>query len=191
MHLYIMTKTRDTRQDDELAWAQLMCLAQQGDKQAYENLLRILSRVISAYLHKRFGRYEFIDDCVQESLMAIHQARGTYNSKQAFKPWLFAIVRNKTIDVLRKHKRHQNKLEKVSTETQQKHYQTGIESDIESQQLLTALSPLHREALTLTKFIGMSNSEAADKLSISESAMKVRVHRAIAETKKLLQAESV
>ena len=34
--------------------------------------------------------------------MAIHLARHTYDPSRPFRPWMFAIVRHKTIDILRK-----------------------------------------------------------------------------------------
>ena len=48
-----------------------------------------------------------------------------------------------------------------------------------------------REALTLTKLLGSSSAEAAQQLSISESALKVRVHRAMGKLKRMLEVESV
>ena len=54
---------------------------------------------------------------------------------------------------------------------------------------MDSLSPQHREVITLTKFIGLSNAEAAAQLSISESAVKVRVHRAIGKLTRLMEAD--
>jgi RNA polymerase sigma-70 factor (ECF subfamily) len=65
-----------------------------------------------------------------------------------------------------------------------------MEEDLAQGQLLLSLSPQYREAITLTKIIGMSNAEAAARLSISEGAVKVRVHRAISKLKQLLEAET-
>ena len=45
---------------------------------------------------------DLLEDCVQESLAAVHKARDTYETARLFRPWLFAIVRYKTFDILRK-----------------------------------------------------------------------------------------
>jgi RNA polymerase sigma-70 factor (ECF subfamily) len=44
--------------------------------------------------------------------------------------------------------------------------------------VLAALAPEHREALQLTRLMGFSTAEAARRLGISETALRVRVHRA-------------
>ena len=56
--------------------------------------------------------------------------------------------------------------------------------------MLDSLSPQQREALTLTKINGLTIAEAATQLSISESALKVRVHRAIARLRRLVEADT-
>ena len=89
---------------DELRWAALMCSAQAGHEAAYRLLLEELSEVINRYLCSRFGHHHFIEDSVQDTLVAIHQARHTYDQRRRFRPWLFAIVRHKAIDTLRRQK---------------------------------------------------------------------------------------
>ena len=79
-----------------------MAAAHRGDKRLYERLLRETAIAIDRYIRRRFGALSFVDDCVQECLLAIHNARHTYNPERPFRPWLFALVRNKTIDLLRR-----------------------------------------------------------------------------------------
>lgn len=45
------------------------------------------------------------EDAVQEALIAAHQKQSTFNGKSAFKTWVFAILKNKIIDILRKRAR--------------------------------------------------------------------------------------
>ena len=176
---------------DEARWAALMCSAQHGSEDDYRQLLIELSRVIKHYLLRRIGRQHFVDDCVQDSLIAIHQARHSYDPRRRFRPWLFAIVRHKAIDALRR-QHSQQKLALQQEVTQPDSLQgqdCEIENNIAQGRLLARLSPEHREVLTLTKFIGLSNAEAATHLSISEGAVKVRVHRAIGNLTRLLEAD--
>jgi RNA polymerase sigma-70 factor, ECF subfamily len=70
--------------------------------------------------------------------------------------------------------------------------QPGKPEDAVAQgQMMTCLRPQYREALTLTKIIGLSNAEAAARLCISEGAVKVRVHRAIGRLRRLLEADAL
>ncbi len=175
---------------DEQRWASLMVSAQQGNESDYRLLLSELGEVINHYLRSRFGRHHFIEDCVQDSLIAIHQARHTYDSRRKFRPWMFAIVRHKTIDSLRQQRSQQRVIEEHGSELLSGQASNAeLDDNISSGLLLDALSGQHREALTLTKLVGLSTAEAAARLNISESALKVRVHRAIGKLKRLLEAD--
>ena len=87
---------------DEERWSTLMVSAQAGHEGDYRCLLGELSEVVLRYLASRIGPQHYLDDCVQETLIAVHQARHTYDSSRRFRPWLFAIVRHKAVDALRK-----------------------------------------------------------------------------------------
>ena len=91
-----------TQDQDNARWSKLMSSAQSGDEQAYRALLGELALVIKRYLLSRFGYHDQLDDCVQECLLGLHDARHTYDPRRPFKPWLFAIVRHKAVDHLRK-----------------------------------------------------------------------------------------
>lgn len=100
-------------ENDELRWSQMMGQAQLGDERGYAQLLEELGDAIAAFLNSRFGPIDLIEDCVQECLIAIHSARHTYDTKRLFRPWFFAIVRNRTIDLLRSQRSYKTALEKT------------------------------------------------------------------------------
>ena len=181
-------------ESDEQNWSRLMVNAQAGNESDYRQLLTELTDVIFNFLRSRFGDHHFIEDCVQETLMAIHQARHTYDQHRPFRPWLFAIVRHKAIDTLRKQSTRQRITNQYQGE-QEIFSPTGRHSEAESEmikgRLLASLSVQHREVLTLTKIIGFSVAETAEKLGISESLVKVRVHRAIRKLKKFLETDTL
>jgi len=179
------------KKNDEARWAGLMLQAQEGKEDAYELLLSELAEAISAYLRSRFGDIEVLEDCVQESLIAIHQARDTYEPGRLFRPWLFAIVRYKSIDILRK-KNSFNKLlelQQLSGDELVLDFDAQFDGKVNCGQILSELSDRHRQAIVLTKLEGLTMREAARYLKISESAMKVRVHRALHASRQLLDAK--
>jgi RNA polymerase sigma-70 factor (ECF subfamily) len=186
-HFSMPETATDAYSSDDSRWSALMASAQAGDERDYRELLSELSDVINRYLRSRIGQHDFVEDCVQESLIAIHRARHTYDPARRFRPWLFAIVRNKAIDMLRRHRSSQTVIPNdIDTQAQV----TGeIDDDVAAGELMGCLSPEYRQAITLTKIVGLSNAEAAGQLRISESAMKVRVHRAIHSLKRLLEAD--
>ena len=171
------------READERRWSAWMTEAQAGNAESYERLLHELSPVIRGYLHARFGRFDALDDCVQECLLTIHQARHSYDSRRPFRPWLFAIVRNRTIDVMRKARRRTEFTENAVVNP-------DWNSEIDSRRLLGQLSKGLRETLLLTKLLGLSTAECAARQGISESLVKVRVHRGIRQLRSLWEAEA-
>lgn len=180
-----------TRSDnDEQRWSQLMGKAQQGDERSYAQLLEELGDVIAAFLHSRFGPIDIIEDCIQEGLIAIHAARHTYDTKRLFRPWFFAIVRNRTIDILRSQRSYKSALEK-NTLGHIEDTAISVEDEINKSMVFSMLAPAYRDVLLLTKVAGFTTSEVAEKLGISESAVRVRVHRGIKETRKILQKGQV
>lgn len=175
--------------EDEARWSSLMGRAQTGDALAYRQLLDELSVLVDRYLRARFGAHDFVEDCVQEVLLAVHQARHTYDGRRAFRPWLFAIIRHKSTDALRRSavrgRYHAPLDDCAAPET------AAPEAELDSGRLLAALPAGLRAALTLTKISGMSTAEAAAELNISESALKVRVHRAVGKLRRMMETDTV
>jgi RNA polymerase sigma-70 factor (ECF subfamily) len=83
----------------------LMERSQHGDRQAYHELLEISAKLIRSFLYRRLQYKQDIEDILQESLIAVHKSRHTYQANRAFKPWLFAITNYKLQDYFRKHYR--------------------------------------------------------------------------------------
>lgn len=181
------------REVDESRWSALMVSAQGGNQGDYRVLLRELGDVVHAFLASRFGHHDFIEDCVQEALMAVHLARHTYDPSRPFRPWLFAIVRHKTIDVLRKQRSRAQAADQYKREQavlSQAAATPGASDGAAGDGLLERLPEKQREILVLTKVIGYSMAEAAGRLGITQSAAKVRAHRAIHKLRQLLREEA-
>jgi RNA polymerase sigma-70 factor (ECF subfamily) len=180
--------------DDEHDWSEWMLLAQSGDAHAYERLLISLSRAITGYIFHRFGNVEFADDCVQESLIALHEARHTYLPGRPIRPWVFAIVRNRAIDMLRRQQRRQRlfpiDLDDAAAVLPVAAPEESADDRREmAGQVLASLPPQQKQALVFTKLMGLSITEAASRAGISAGAMKVRVHRATRAAIRVLEAD--
>jgi RNA polymerase sigma-70 factor, ECF subfamily len=179
----------DKYAEDEMRWASLMTSAQSGNESDYRQLLGELSELISRYLQSRFGGYDFVEDCVQEVLMAVHEARHTYDGRRAFRPWLFAIIRHKSTDAMRRAEvrgRYFGPEDSGAEPTT-----AGPDETLGGGSLIAKLPANLRDPLTLTKIVGLSTAEAAGRLNISESALKVRVHRAIKRLRKFMETEEL
>lgn len=169
-----------------------MAAAQSGDEAAYRALLAELAEVTRKFLLSRFGHSEFVDDCVQETLISIHQARHTYDPGRPFRAWFFAIVRNKSIDLFRQRRTRTRALEHYQRDHEilsQGDHEREDEHGMAEGRLLESLPEQQREVLVLTKIIGYSGKEAADRLGITEGAVKLRTHRAIRSLRRMLEKE--
>lgn len=179
---------------DDAHWSSLMQRAQAGDRLAYERLLTELGVAIAGYLRHRFGAVDFAEDCVQECLIAIHEARHSFEPGRPFRPWLFAIVRHRAIDMLRRQRTHAAVFAAGVMPDDVPAADAAADPERRDRRLamgavLAALEPEHREALQLTRLMGFSTAEAASRLGISETALRVRVHRATRAAIRLLEAE--
>src|SRR6185295_10211879 len=69
----------------------MMLASLSGDTASYRLLLTVLSRHLRSYYARRLARHADAEDLVQETLIAIHARRGTYDAGQPFSVWLHAI----------------------------------------------------------------------------------------------------
>jgi RNA polymerase sigma-70 factor (ECF subfamily) len=131
---------------------------------------------------------------VQETLISVHQARHTWDPSRPFRAWFFAIVRNKSIDMFRQRQSRARVLEHYQRDHEvlaQAGGEGRVQSEISGGRLLESLPEPQREVLVLTKIIGYSGAEAAQQLGISEGAVKLRVHRAIRNLRRMLEKEEL
>ena len=69
------------------AWGTLMATGQDGHGGAYHRLLGELASWLNRYFARRLPPGD-VDDAVQETLLAVHRRRHTYDPRQPFGPWL-------------------------------------------------------------------------------------------------------
>jgi RNA polymerase sigma-70 factor (ECF subfamily) len=179
----------EARTEEEARWSQWMVRANTGDAEAYAELLGEIGGVMERYLRRRFGESDFVEDCVQECLLAIHRARATYDPARRFRPWMFTIVRHKAIDVLRRRgTRYRHEAQEGRGEEPLAPIADPVVA-LQAAEALRGLAPEYRDALLMTKLEGHSLDEAARQAGVSVTAMKSRVHRGIKQVRRLLAQE--
>lgn len=77
-----------------------MVAAQNGHGGAYRRLLGEMSEWLARYFQRRLPPGD-VDDAIQETLLAVHRRRHTYDPQYPLGPWLAAIAKNKWVDQLR------------------------------------------------------------------------------------------
>jgi RNA polymerase sigma-70 factor (ECF subfamily) len=162
----------------EAQYRDWMLAALMGDASAYRMLLAGLTRHLRAYYARRLDSGE-AEDAVQETLIAIHARRATYDPGLPFTAWVYGIARYKLIDEYRRHKRRATvPLEEAGELFGHDETQEAI-ARRDVSKLLAKLPPAKRQLVSDIKLDGVSIAEAAKRSGMSESAVKVSVHRAI------------
>ena len=104
--------------------------------------------------------------------------RQTYDPAQPFTPWLYAIARYKLIDHPRRTRASVTDVSIEDAEAITAHHdQAASESSRDLDHLLERLPPRSRTAIRYVKLDGLSVAETAARTRMSESAVKVTVHR--------------
>lgn len=183
-------RNAEARAEEGARWSQGMCRANAGDAEVYGELLHEIGVVLEKYVRRRFGDSDFVEDCVQECLLAIHRARASYDPSRSFRSWMFTIARHKVIDTLRRRAARGRYETSQGSGDEAAAPANGSRAALEAADALRALSPEYREALLLTKLEGRSVSEAAEQVGVSVSAMKSRVHRGIRQVRSVLESEA-
>lgn len=175
------------RSNDDI-WSELMMAGQAGNGGAYNRLLSEISIWLQRYYARRLPT-SMIDDAVQESLVALHVKRHTYEHDRPFTPWLAAIARYKWIDRLRAMKR-------LRTESIEGHdfaipdHGSGVRSAVAVDALLQNLKPAQAGVIRLVKLDGLSIEEAAQATGQSVSLVKINIHRGLARLSKLIDTNA-
>jgi RNA polymerase sigma-70 factor (ECF subfamily) len=181
---------KNEQRDQDLA--RLMELAQKGDSEAYKVLLKQCQVIIKAYLTVRLGSAPALEDLVQETLIAIHKAKHTYDPRRNFGSWMITIAKYKYIDHIRKWQKQASKEtvdEEVLNNLIAHSDQTGQGDELNTQ-LQSALSSLPEKqnlTVTLLKIEGLSVKEVSEKTGLSEANVKVTAHRAYKILRKKLR----
>lgn len=154
----------------------------------------LASYIQNAFLRFRLGAESGQEDVLQEVLLAVHVKRHTYDSKQFFLPWLYAIARYKLIDYLRKNKvRSEVPLEDdLNSELENVEAMMPLDShaDVDIEALCEFLPEKQKTVLKLVKLEGLSVEEAAQRTGYSPSDIKVTVHRAMKSLQEKVQKEA-
>ncbi len=151
-----------------------------GDADAHTRLLTELAGLLRRFYQRRLQQQPAdIEDLVQETLIAVHTRRTTYDITQPFTAWAYAIARYKLIDHLRRERRV------MTLNLDECHELFGaddiaaFDANRDVTEALSALPAAQRDAIAMTRLEGLSMEEAAARTGQSVSGIKVGVHRGL------------
>lgn len=163
-----------------------------GDAGAYNAFLKELSGHLRAFLRKRLaGLPDEVEDLVQETLLAVHNQRHTYDAGSPLTAWIHAIAKFKLVDLLRR-----RGCRELLTDPLDDELEIFSSSEVEATEarrdvakLLEQLPDRQRLPIVHVKLEGRSVAEAAEMTGMSESAVKVGIHRGLKALAALIRKE--
>lgn len=176
-----------SRSANDLRRSAQMAAAQDGDRAAYEALLRDCVPLIRTIAARLGVPADHIDDVVQDVLLTVHRGRQTYDPARSFTGWLRTIAERRAIDLLRRIGRRRAReiyspaafesyVDEAADLARQGERAAGLGG---VNKALAMLPERQREAIQVLVLEERSLAEAAVVTRRSKGALKVNLHRAL------------
>ncbi len=167
----------------EAQWADWMRAAISGDEGAYRRFLEGVTPYLRGLARRGCDRYGASpgdsEDIVQETLLALHLKRGTWDAGRPIGPWISTVARHKLIDALRRRGRSVSvPIDEVAASLEAQEPAQGLEG-AEVDRLLAHLKGRQREIVRSVSIEAAGIRETARRLQMTEGAVRVALHRAL------------
>src|SRR3954470_691902 len=171
--------------------AAVLARARQGDSEAFRALVETHSRSVFRLAFRMTGNQQDAEDVVQESFLRAYRQLGRFESRANFGTWLYRIVSNCSVDLMRSKQARHEQVRGDSLDAEgaaelpaadvpgPERMAESAEIDRRVQDALQELSPLERAAFTLRHYEGRSIEEISATLGLGTSAAKHSVFRAV------------
>lgn len=144
-------------------------------------LFQQYAKPVCAYLHSLVNDWELAYDLTQETYLRLHQTRDRLTTVENQRAWVYRIATNLAINAIKRRKRFawlpwSKAHERVDFAWND--LEATLDNQVAVQRALAQLAPDYRAPLLLYSSYDFSVREIAEALDLSESAVKVRLHRA-------------
>ncbi|WP_245999290.1 sigma-70 family RNA polymerase sigma factor [Paracoccus methylarcula] len=162
-------------------WSEMMRSALRGDAETYQRLLTEMAPVLRGIVRARASGMDldWCEDVVQDSLMAIHLKRGTWDPTQPLRPWVYAIARHKLVDAFRRKGRAVHV--PVDEFIDQFEAEPGADP-LENRDAEILIDRLPERDAALLRCLALEergNEECGRRLGLAPGALRVALHRAL------------
>jgi len=160
----------------------------QGDREAFEMIIRTHSRTLFAVAYGILQNREEAEDTVQDVLVKAWKSRWRVRDPEKFPAWLAMIARHRARDILRK--RRTVPLPNEPTEFLPIETNRSASDELLDQQVhsaLAALPEIHRSALMLRYFEEMDYATIENTLGLTNGALRGILGRALTSMRKQLK----
>ncbi len=171
-----------------------------GDSEAQS----VLVTRLRPHVEKQLLRYPVADedrrDLVQATLVQVLRRLGSFRGEASFSTWLFRVTANEALMLMRSQRRHRARLVEgmsledlgslpgVQNDDQPEEEVLAAERTAQVQHALAELPDGYREVVVAHYHLGLGLQEIADQFSMTESAVRSRLHRARSRLRDLLDS---
>jgi RNA polymerase sigma-70 factor (ECF subfamily) len=158
--------------------------ARNGDSQAFSRIVDMYAKPVYNLCFRMLGNPQDAEDAAQETFLRAFRFLGRYDPHRKFATWLLSIAANYCIDQYRRVRPAQVSLDETAQDDLRdkkagpEKRAVQRETQDEVQLMLRGLAPKDRAAIILYYWYDYSYAEIARELSLSEVALKARLHRA-------------
>jgi RNA polymerase sigma-70 factor (ECF subfamily) len=158
--------------------------------QRLERLYRECRDDLYAYLASMLGDRAMAEDLTALAFERAFRRRRLFNARRGSeRAWLFGIARNAALDELRRRRRNTVLFDEAPPHGAVREESEGVLRRVTVSAALARLSPRERELIALKFHAGLSNSEIARVLGVSESNAGTLLHRTITKLRKACDEE--
>ncbi|KJS82510.1 MAG: hypothetical protein JM58_14905 [Peptococcaceae bacterium BICA1-8] len=157
---------------------QLAIKSQQGDKQAFEELIKRYQKPVFTICYRYLGNSQDALDAVQETFIRIYNKLALFDANNTFRPWLYKITVNIAKDFIKKRKPWEEL--DFSLKSELGDPQANIELTQVQEQIKKALLKLpekYRMAVILRHIKELEYQEIANVLNLPLNTVKTHVRR--------------
>jgi RNA polymerase sigma-70 factor (ECF subfamily) len=156
--------------------AELLDRARQGDHRAFADLLHRHDAGLRALAYRLTGDRTLMDDALQEAYVKAYKALPRFRGESGIGTWLYRIVYNSCIDLLRRTKEVLPLT--PGTVVVGPSVEAGVVARLDVGAALQSLSAEHRSVLVLVDALGFDYGDAAEVLDVPVGTVRSRLARA-------------
>ena len=169
---------------------ELIIQAQAGDRHSFDQLVAKAYPLVFNTAYRILGDHDSAADATQTSFVRAYRSLRTFRRSSSFTTWLYRIVSNVCLDIVRRQKRQAQSLTLASEDEQfaerdvpderNQPEQTALEGELQKavHRALGRLRMEHRTVLVLYDLAGFSYEEIAEMLKLPLGTVKSRLNRA-------------
>lgn len=195
-----MTKTIENLTDEQL----FLEFRSAGDEQLFEVIVARYRRQLLTFLTRQLHDASLAEEALQQVFLKVFHKREQFQSGRAFRPWIYQIARNQSIDSRRRESRHDHlSLDRPELNGDPQHPLSDVlvgngrlpdeeaqlrETAIRSREAVDQLPDHMRKTVNLVYRDQLKYGEVAESLSVPLGTVKSRMNNALRRLRAIMTA---